>query len=95
MMMHLQMKRSLLCSISISKLIRKIHSYSYAVFNRTEDQISATLDVSKSRNLAFNLEDAIVTKTVEPRSMEFMIHAQSYRDAEDYFRWASLSWTKD
>lgn len=76
----------------MSRLKRKIHSYSYAVFNRTENTIEATLDVSKSNNMVSNLEETIVKKTIEPRMMEFMIHTQAKKNAPDYFRWSNLSW---
>ena len=76
----------------MSRLTRKLHAYSYAVFNRTDNTVVATLDVSKSNNMAFNLDEPVVEKKIEPRMMEFMIHAQANKDADDYFRWSSLSW---
>lgn len=69
-----------------------IHSYSYGVYNRLDRAIEAKLDLSESKNLLFNLDQAIVTKIVEPRSMEFMIHAEIGEEEEEYYRKASMEW---
>ncbi len=71
---------------------KNIHCYSYGVYNKTSKTIKATLDLSKSKKLLYNLEHPKVTKIVEPKSMEFMIHAQCDKGVEEYFRFASLTW---
>ncbi len=47
---------------TLSNLIRKIHSYSYAVHNRTDKIIEATLDLTKSKKLYFNLDGSTISK---------------------------------
>ena len=78
--------------ISMSILIRKIHCYSYAVYNRTGKYITAKLDLSKSQNLVFNLPMSIITKKIEPRGIEFMIHSQCKKNVDEYLRAATLTW---
>lgn len=49
-------------STSTGELTSKIHSYTYGVFNRTNKPIKAVLDVSKSKNMLFNLKEPVVSK---------------------------------
>lgn len=46
----------------ISELIRKIHSYSYGIENRTERVVNATLDVSKSAQMRHSLKEPVISK---------------------------------
>ena len=46
----------------MSRLIRKIHSYSYGVLNQSKKPIIATIDVSKSHNMVHSTRDPKMTK---------------------------------
>ena len=71
---------------------KKIHCYSYGIYNRTDKSIKATLDLSKSENLICNLDGNIITKYIDGNTIEFFVHSQCLRDVEEYYRSALLSW---
>lgn len=77
---------------STGNISRKIHSYTYGVFNRTNHKITATLDVTKSKNMLFNVKKPSVTKVIEPKSLELMLHSQCLKEEEEYVRSAVLNW---
>ena len=85
-------KRFKLTIISISNLKRYIHSFMYAILNRTDRQIDATLDLQGSTNMKSEYQKMILTKKIPPKTLEFMMHAEADKNAEEYNRSALLKW---
>ena len=42
--------------------MRKSDSYSYAVFNKSEDRIKVYLDLSRSKKMKYNFEKGVAVK---------------------------------
>ena len=70
-----------------------MHAYSYAVQNDLATPVEVTLDCSASKNMLFSTQNAYVKKRVEPKSMQFMLHAEAMPMADNFMRAAKCMWT--
>jgi len=53
----------------------KVHTYSYAIYNENDYAIEAALDCSSSEMMVFSTKTASSRKIVQPKMLEFMMHA--------------------